>query len=152
MQRISQILEISTQEKWTHFFYLGLPISKDNMKVELWIKQIEKMKYKIQNWGMMWINMAGRVILIKALLTTLPNYQCAIILAPASAHKQMELIIRGFLWKGGKHENKKFSLVKWEQVTLPYKQRGLSIRLLGLMNDALGMKMIWRMITGQEIW
>ena len=32
MQRISQILDILVQEKWTHFFYLGLPISKENMK------------------------------------------------------------------------------------------------------------------------
>jgi len=44
------------------------------MKVELWIKQIEKMKEKIQNWGMMWLNMAGRVIQIKTLLTVFPIY------------------------------------------------------------------------------
>lgn len=100
----------------------------------------------------MWPNMAGKVILIKALLTVLPIYQYATILAPASAHKKMELIIRGFLWQGGKQENKKFSLVKWEQVTLPYEQRGLSIRLPGLINVALGMKIIWRMITGKESW
>ena len=35
MQRISQILYIHVQEKWTHLFYLGLPISKENMKVEI---------------------------------------------------------------------------------------------------------------------
>ena len=70
--------------------------------------------------GMLWVNMVGKVIMIKALLPALPIYQYAIILAPASAHKQMELIIRSFLWQGGKQENKKFSLVKWDQVTLPY--------------------------------
>ena len=110
------------------------------------------MKDKIQKWGMMWLNMAGRVILIKALLTTLPIYQYAIILAPKSAHKQMELIIRGFLWQGGKKENKKFSMVKWEKVTLPYEQVGISIRLPSLMNVALGMQIIWRMIIGKESW
>lgn len=108
------------------------------------------MKNKTQNWGMMWLNMAGKVILIKALLGALPIYQYAIILAPASAHKQMELILRGFLWQGGKQENKKFSLVRWEQVVLPYEQGGLSIWLPGLMNVALGMKIIWILITGKE--
>lgn len=98
MQKISQIIEIPIQERWTHFFYLGLPIPKKNLKAKLRIKQVEKMKYKIQKGGMMWLNMAGRVILIKALLMALPIYQYSIILAPASAHKQMELIIRGFLW------------------------------------------------------
>lgn len=110
------------------------------------------MKYKIQKWGMMWLNMAGSAILIKALLLALPTYQYATILALASAHKQMELIITGFLWQGGKQENKKFSLLKWEQVTLPYEQGGLSIRLPGLMNVALGVKIIWRMIACKERW
>jgi len=49
MQRISQILDILVEEKWTHFFYLGLPISKENMKTEIWTKQIEKIKNKIQS-------------------------------------------------------------------------------------------------------
>ena len=120
MQRISQILEIPTQESSNNFFYLGLPISKENLKSELWSKQIEKMEEKIQKWGVMWLNMAGRVTLIKALLTVPPIYQYATILALTSAHRQMELIVRGFLWQGGKQENKKFSLVKWEQLTLPY--------------------------------
>jgi len=56
--------------------------------------------------------MAGRVVLIKALLTTLPIYQYAITLAPSSIHKQIELVIRGFIWQGGKVETKKHSLVK----------------------------------------
>ena len=91
---------------------------------------------------MMWLNMACRVILIKSLLMALPIYQYATILAPASAHKQMEQIIRGFQWHRGRQENKKFSLVKWEQVTLLYEKGGLSIRLSGLMNVALGMKIL----------
>ena len=53
---------------------------------------------------------------------------------------------------GGKQENKKFSLVRWEKVVLPYEQGGLSIRIPGLMNAALGMKIIWRLITGKESW
>ena len=98
----------------------------------------------------MWLNMARRGILIKELLAALPIYQYAIIMAPASAHKQMELILRSFLWQRGEHENKKFSLVKWEKVVLPYEKGCLSIRKLGLMNAALGMKIVWRLITGKE--
>lgn len=43
-------------------------------------------------------------------------------------------------------------MVKWDQVTLPYEHGGLSIRLPGLMNTTLGMKIIWRMITRKESW
>lgn len=101
---------------------------------------------------MMWLNMAGRIILVKALLTALPIYQYATILASSSAYKQMELIVIGFLWQGGKQENKKFCLVKQEQVNFPYEKGGLSIRLPDLMNAALGIKIIWRMITSKESW
>lgn len=52
LQKISEILEIPFQEKWSHFQYLGLPISKENLKTEIWNKYIEKMKQKVQNWGM----------------------------------------------------------------------------------------------------
>lgn len=85
------------------------------------------MQAKLKNWGMMWLNMAGRVILIKALLATLPISQYAIIMAPTSTHKQMELIRRSFLWQGGKQENKNSNVVKWNQVVLPYEKGGLSI-------------------------
>ena len=35
---------------------------------------------------------------------------------------------------------------------LPYEQGGLSIQLLGLMNAALGMKIVWILITGNKRW
>ena len=100
----------------------------------------------------MWLNLARRVTLIKALLSALPIYQYAIIMAPAGAHKQMELIIRSFLWQGGKQDNKKFSLVKWEQVTLPCENGGIEICLPRLMNISLRTKIIWRMINGNGHW
>jgi len=78
---------------------------------------------------MTWLNLAGTTILIKALLSALPIYHFSIIMAPTSAHKQMELIIRGFIWQGGKQESKRFSLVCWDQVTLPFEKEGISIRI-----------------------
>jgi len=74
------------------------------VKTEVWNKQIEKMRGKIQSWWMTWLNLASRTILIKALLLALPIYQYVLILAPARIHKKMELITRGFLLHGGKQD------------------------------------------------
>lgn len=145
-------MDIPVQLKWSHFTYLGLPLAKEVVKVEVWNKQIEKMRGEIQSWGITWLNLASRSILIKALLSTLPIYQYAIIMALTSAHKQMELITRGFLWKGGKQESKKFSLIRWDQVTLPFEKGGISIRIPGLINNALGIKLVWRMLNGKDQW
>jgi len=57
--------------------------------------------------------------------------------------------LKKFLVAGGKQENKKFSMVRWEQVVIPYEKRGLSIRIPRLMNVALRMKIIWILIIGK---
>jgi len=113
-QRISLILDIPVQRNWSFFNYLGLPLVKEKVKAEIWVKHIEKMRSLLQSWGVAWLNLAGRSILIKSILSALPIYQYAVIMAPASTHKHMELIMRSFLWQGGKQETKKFSLVKWD--------------------------------------
>eukprot|EP00253_Pinus_taeda_P012762 PITA_12762 len=98
MQRISLIMDILVQRNWSHFSYLGLLLAKEIVKSEIWIKQIEKMRGLLQSLGLSWLNLVGRTTLIKVLLSALPIYQYAVTLAPASAHKHMELIMRSFLW------------------------------------------------------
>eukprot|EP00253_Pinus_taeda_P016021 PITA_16021 len=151
-QRISRIMEIPAQGNWSFFKYLGLPLAKDNVKSEIWIKLIENMRGKLQSWGMHWLNLVGRSTLIKVVLSALPIYQFAITLAPASIHKHMELIIRSFLWQGGKQDTKKFSLVKWSKVILPMEKGGLGIRVPRLANIAMGFKLIWRIINDKGSW
>lgn len=107
--------------------YLGLPLAKEPVKTKIWVKLIEKLRGKLQSWGVSWINLAGRTIVIKAILSALPIYQFATTLAPASIHKHMELIIRSFLWHRGRQDSKNFSLVKWDQVILPFEKGGLGI-------------------------
>eukprot|EP00253_Pinus_taeda_P018333 PITA_18333 len=151
-QRISLIMEIPAQGNLSHFMYLGLPLAKETIKTEIWVKLIEKLRGKLQSWGVYWLNLAGRTILIKAILSALPIYQFATTLAPASIHKHMELIIRSFLWQGGKQDTKKFSLVKWSKVILPLEKGGLGIRVPRLANMAMGFKLIWRILSERGAW
>eukprot|EP00253_Pinus_taeda_P009123 PITA_09123 len=138
--------------KETLDLFLQASGAKDSIKSEIWVKLIEKLRGKLQRWGMYWLNLAGRTILIKAILPALPIYQFAITLAPASIHKHMELIIRSFLWQGGKQDTKKFSLVKWSKVTLPLEKGGLGIRVPRLANIAMGFKLIWRILSEKGSW
>jgi len=152
IQRISSILDIPAQMNWSHFMYLGLPLAKESVKTEIWASLIEKLRGKLQSWGVSWLNLAGRTTLTKAILSALPIYQFATTLAPASIHKHMELIIRSFLWQGGRQDSKKFSLVKWDQVILPFEKGGLGIRIPRLANMAMGFKLIWRILNRKGAW
>jgi len=60
--------------------------------------------------------------------------------------------MRSFLWQGGRKDSKKFSLVKWEQVILPYEKGGLAIKIPSLSNRAMGFKLIWRLLTDKGAW
>jgi len=43
-------------------------------------------------------------------------------------------------------------LVWWDQVTLPFEYGGISIHLPNLTNKALGIKLVWRRLIGQDQW
>jgi len=119
-----------------------MPLAKEIVKTEIWVKHIEKMRGLLQSWGVSWLNLTSRSILIKAVLSALPIFQYATTLAPANTHKHMELLMRSFLWKGGKKDSKKFSLVKWDQVILPYDKGGHAIKISSFSNWAMGFKLI----------
>jgi hypothetical protein len=129
MQAIAQVFQFSLAENWTSFRYLGIPISLQTTSAQVWQQIIEKMNRKLMHWGSQWLNLASRVILIKAvlLLTALPLYQCSALLAPKGIVKQITMKIRSFLWKGGKSKHKKFHLVNWKQVTSAKNKGGLGI-------------------------
>ena len=73
---------------------------------------MEKIKRKIMNWGAIWLNLAGKVVIIKAVLNSLLLYQCSLLLAPVIVLNQIEGLIRTFLWQGGNNGgSKKFALI-----------------------------------------
>ena len=99
---IARCLGFAASSSWTSFKYLGLPVYHKRSVSKDWLPQLEKFKTRIQAWGYSWLNIAGKSVLIKYVLTSLPLFQFVVLLAPASILKKMEEYIRRFFWKGGK--------------------------------------------------
>ena len=137
---------------WDSFSYLGAPIFKKGAKAIHWTPIIDKMKKRIQNWGTNWLNPAGKTILLKSVLMSMPVYQTSILLAPTSILKKMESLIKKFLWEGGKGNTHRLHLVSWNKIQKPYKEGGLQVRDLANQNLAMGAKILWRLIAGKESW
>jgi len=91
-------------------------------------------------------------VLIKAVLTSIPIYQCSVLLAPKDIIAQIETLLRHFLWKGGKQNEKKLLLVSWEKISKPLLEGGLQIRDLEAQNLALGAKLLWNLISRKTSW
>lgn len=152
IQSIAKILEVSYKLEWSHFTYLGMPVSMGPLRTETWNEILDKIKRKIQQWGTMWLNPAGRLVLLKSGLISLPIYRFSLLQAPMIFHHKLEKALRHFLWQGGKSEKRKFNLVGWKNVIQPQEKGGLGIRSPKLLNLALGAKIVWRLITGDTAW
>jgi len=108
----------------------------------MWSPIIDKIKTRIQAWGASWLNLAGKLVLIKPVLASIPIYQSSILLAPSKFISQIESLLRRFIWKGGNQNENKLPLVNWGKVTKPYLEDGLQIRDLRSQNLALGAKIL----------
>eukprot|EP00253_Pinus_taeda_P010169 PITA_10169 len=149
---ISRCLGFAASSEFSSFKYLGLPIFLKRSYSRDWMPQVEKFKSKLQAWGANWLNMAGKTILIKAVLSSLPLFQFFVILEPKGIIQKMEQYIRHFFWKGGKQNERRFQLIKWETVLKPMMEGGLNFKNLVHQNIAMGDKLIWRLIAPKLGW
>jgi hypothetical protein len=113
---------------------------------------LQKFKDQFEIWGAMWLNPAGRVILIKAVLSSFPIFQFSALYALVGTKKEMAKITRKFIWQGGKDNEKKFQMVNWAITYAPKENGGLGIRDPENINLALGAKLFWCVITGEKEW
>jgi hypothetical protein len=150
ISRIAHILGFKGFVSWDKIKYLGLPLTLGANKSSLWMEVISKFKSKIVAWGGQWLNNAGKLILIKAVLTSLPLYQASFLLAPKAITEQISKLIRDFLWRGGKGNQSKFHLVSWDIAKRPKREGGLQIRDPSLANIILGGKILWQMYSNRS--
>jgi hypothetical protein len=102
--------------------------------------------------GANWLNLAGKVVLIKAALASIPIYQSSLLLAPVSIIQKIEAMHRCFLWEGGKQSGRKLHLISWEKISKPILEGGLNFKNAHVQNLALGAKLLWNLVTGKPTW
>ncbi|XP_071688890.1 uncharacterized protein [Rutidosis leptorrhynchoides] len=78
----------------------------------------------------------GRVQLINSVLSSMQLHWQSVLLLPSAIIKEIECLMRGFLWCQGDMKKGK-AKVKWAHVCLPKEEGGLGIRRLKTWNIAL---------------
>ena len=96
---------------WDSIKYLGVPVFKSTPKVKHGLPLLDKMKLKIHSWGANWLNLVGKVVLMKSVQTSLPLYQNSILLAPKLITLKIDGMMRQFLWEGGRNNEMKLHFV-----------------------------------------
>ena len=152
MNSIGWFLGIPVDLHRSSFKYLWIPISLKWASQEDWENVIQKIRKRVHSWGVRWLNLVRRVILIKYVLSSLPVYLGVGLLVLSYINQQISRLIQKLLWKGGKGNDHKFQLVNWNLDKQPKNLGGLAIKDLELMNLPLGTKLVWKLLSHSNEW
>ena len=96
--------------------YLGVPLGANMRRFSSWQCIIEKIQKRLGSWKTSCISRAGRLVLIKAVLNSLPLYSLSIFKIPRRVVAEIIKIQRRFLWNGRKWKSS-YGLREMENIT-----------------------------------
>eukprot|EP00253_Pinus_taeda_P035520 PITA_35520 len=129
--------------------YLGAPLIASALKHSSWTNLLEKLETKLFQWTHRALNMASRMVLIKAVLQSMPLYLFSLMAAPKGVLKAIRQLQRNFLW-GNSGPNRKWALVKWKKVCTPKITGGIGLRDPEHSNAVMGAKIWWKWLTSPD--
>ena len=107
---------------------------------------VEKVQSKLARWKGRCLSIAGRIYLIKSVLSSIPLLFMSLFKLPSLVVDKLVQIQRNFLWGWGS-DGRKIVWASWDKVCEPRDFGGLEIIDLRIFNLALLGKWIWRLGT-----
>jgi len=124
--------------------YLGLQLSNKKLRKTNLMPWIEKVADKLPGWKASLMNRAGRITMVRFVLSAIPVYLLIAINVPKWFIKAIDKIRNGFIWKGKEQANGGCCLVASEKVMRPLFLGGLGIVNLEIMTWALQARWQWK--------
>ncbi|XP_058077435.1 uncharacterized protein LOC131225851 [Magnolia sinica] len=110
------------------FSHLGVPLSVGRLKSSAFQPLVDKVRGRIKGWTARILSQAGRMVLIKHVLSSIPIHSMAASCIPNQG------------WSEGK---RKLHWKSWKTISMPKEEGGLGIRKLADMMQAFNIKMAW---------
>lgn len=155
---ISDVVRCEIQDRFPSMIgnfpmrYLGLPLLTKRMSKLDYAPLIESIRSRITSWTSRFLSFAGRVQLITSVLASIMNFWSSAFRLPKACIKEIDSLCSAFLWSGPELNCRK-AKVAWKDVCKPKEEGGLGIRSLQETNLVCCLKLIWRLVsTNNLLW
>jgi len=118
------------------FSYLEVTVGGNHKRCVFWEGVLNKLRSRLCSWKGKSLSLAGRVCLMKSMLTSLPLFYVSVFCMPATVVKEVEKIQKRFLWDWGS-ENRKIAWVAWRKVCESKDKGGLGVIDIRKFNSTL---------------
>jgi len=125
----------------TPFKYLQMPIGGCHKRGKFWDKVVNRIKSRLGRWKDRYISRAGRLCLIKSVLSSIPLFCLSLFKFLFTVLKKIVCLQGNFLWGWGLEGRK----IAWDKFCKSREASGLDIIKVRLFNLALLGKWIWRL-------
>ena len=139
--RLAAMLKCSSLQ--LPFIYLGCPMGESMSRVVAWNPLVKRVQSRLASWRAVGLAKVGRLVLIKAVLNSLPVFLLSLFKIPKTVAKRIEQIQRRFLWAGN-HDGRFTPPINWRSVQAPKELGGLGVGCLEIKNSSLLFKWWWR--------
>nr|XP_043629994.1 uncharacterized protein LOC122601294 [Erigeron canadensis] len=122
--------------------YLGVPLISTRLVYRDCMILVERLDKRIDNWKNKTLSLAGRIQLIRSVLSSMYIYWASVFILPARIVRELEKKLRGFLWNHGRLADGRAHISR-QKVCLPKCEGGLGIRKISDVNISLMASHIW---------
>lgn len=133
--------------------YLGASIGKSPRLSGFWDPLVNKVHNTLKKWRNVGTSIAGRLIVLKSVLDSIPIYWLGLYKIPSGVIDRLDKIRRDFIWNGLNSNSSKMHLIKWSTVCSSLGQGGLGISSIKYRNVSLLAKWWWKYrVESDKLW